>query len=151
MTGRTKKTLIVIGASLTVVVVGWVMLVGSVLAWGGVATVDLVERNGTRVTVPIPMAVVDAAVASGDLLFDVEDHLNVQLDLGEWGPLVREMLEELDECPDAVLVEVVDGSDHVRVVKDGGSLLVEVSDSDVDLRVSIPTRSIRRTVGRLVS
>jgi len=151
MTERTKKTLIVIGASLTVVVVGWVMLVGAVLAWGGVATVNLVEQNGTRITVPIPMAVVDAAVVSADLLFDVEDHLNVELDLGEWGPLVREMLEELDECPDAVLVEVVDGSDHVRVVKEGGSLRVEVTDSEVDLRVSIPTRSIRRTVGRLVS
>jgi hypothetical protein len=48
-------------------------------------------------------------------------------------------------------VDIVDGSDHVRVVKEGGSLLVEVHDSDVDLRVSIPTRSIRRTVGRLVS
>ena len=151
MTERTKKTLIVIGASLTVVVVGWVMLVGAVLAWGGVATVNLVEENGTRVTVPIPMAVVEAAVVSGDLLFDIEDHLNVELDLGEWGPLVREMLKELDECPDAVLVEVVDGSDHVRVVKEGGSLRVEVTDSEVDLRVSIPTRSIRRTVGRLVS
>ena len=151
MTERTKKTLIVIGASLTVVVVGCVMLVGAVLAWGGVATVNLVEENGTRVTVPIPMAVVEAAVVSGDLLFDIEDHLNVEMDLGEWGPLVLAMLEELDECPDAVLVQVDDGSDHVRVVKEGGSLRVEVTDSEVDLRVSIPTRSIRRTVGRLVS
>jgi hypothetical protein len=127
------------------------MLVGAVLAWGGVATVQVLENGKSEMTVPIPMAVVEAAVASGDLFFDVEEHLQAEADLGEWGPLVREILAALDECPDVVLVEVVDGSDHVRVAKEGGSLLVEVNDSKVHLRVSVPTRSVRRTVARLVS
>ena len=151
MTPRTKKTLIVVGASLTVVVVGWVMLVGAVLAWGGVATVRVIEHGRAGVTVPVPMAVVEGAVATGDLLFDLEQHFHGKIDLGEWGPFVRGMLEALDECPDTVLVEVSDGGDYVRVAKDGGSLVIEVTDSDVDLKVSVPTRSVRRTVSRLVS
>ena len=151
MTAGTKRTLIVVAASLTVIVVGWVVLVGAVLAWSGVATVQVIERGKAGVSVPIPMAVVEAAAISGDLIFDIEDHIDAEIELGEWGPFVREVLDAIDDCPDMVLVEVIDGGDEVRVAKDGGSLVIEVHDSDIDLKVSVPTRSIRRTVGRLVS
>ena len=151
MTPRTKKTLIVVCASLTVVVVGWVMLVGAVLAWSGVATIKVVERGKTAVSVPIPMAVVEAAAMSGDFLFDLEDHIDAEVELGEWAPFVREVLGALDDCPDMVLVDVVDGNDQVRVKKDGGSLVIEVHDDEVDVKVSVPTRSVRRTIARLIS
>jgi hypothetical protein len=150
MKSTTRRVLVVIAASLTVVVVGWIALIGSVLAWGGVATVKFAERNGPRVSVPIPMAIVDVAMASSELLLDPED-LDLDVDLGEWTPLVNEVLATLDECPDAVLVEVRDRGEHVRIEKSGRYLLVSVSDDDIDLEVRIPTRSIRRTVTRLVS
>jgi hypothetical protein len=151
MTAGTKKTLIVVCASLSVIVVGWVMLVGAVLAWSGVATVQVVEKGKAGISVPVPMAVVEAAAISGDLLFDIEDQIKAEVELGEWGPFVNEVLGALDDCPDMVLVEVIDGSDQVRVQKNGGSLVIEVHDSDIDLKVSVPTRSIRRTVARLVT
>ncbi|MDH3253697.1 MAG: hypothetical protein OEM62_01800 [Acidobacteriota bacterium] len=151
MRSQTRKTLIVIGAVATTMVVGWVLLIGAVLAWGGLATVSIVDRHGADLTLPIPMAAVDIAVASGDLIFDVGAHLNSELKLGEWEPLARQILMSLDECPDAVFVEVSDGGDHVRVAKQGRSLLIEVSDTTVDVRVSVPMRSVRRAVGRLLS
>ncbi|MDH3424902.1 MAG: hypothetical protein OEN00_18025, partial [Gemmatimonadota bacterium] len=86
MRSQTRKTLIVIGAVATTMVVGWVLLIGAVLAWGGLATVSIVDRHGADLTLPIPMAAVDIAVASGDLIFDVGAHLNSELKLGEWEP-----------------------------------------------------------------
>ena len=45
MTPEQRKHSLSSAASLTVVVVGWVMLVGAVLAWSGVATVKVIERG----------------------------------------------------------------------------------------------------------
>lgn len=151
MSSGVKRTLIVLAASLTVIVVGWVMLIGSVLALGGVATVKLMERHGSSVTIPIPMAVVDAVVASGDAVFDSTQHLDIDVDLGEWKPVVQGMLEALDECPDVVLVSVEDGEDSVEIEKVGSALVLRIRDSKVDVRVNVPLRSVRRTVGRLLS
>lgn len=150
MKNETRRVLIIVAASLTVAVVGWVALIGSVLAWSGVATVRVAEQNGHRVSVPIPMAIVEAAVASSEILLDPQD-LDLEVDLGEWAPLAREVLAVLDECPDAVLVEVQDRGEYVRVEKSGRYLVVSVRDDEIDLEVRVPTKSVRRTVTRLVS
>jgi hypothetical protein len=150
MKNETRRVLAIVAASLTVAVVGWVALIGSVLAWGGVATVRVAEKNGHHVSMPIPMAIVDAAVASSEILLDEQD-LDLEVDLGEWGPLAHEILAVLDECPDAVLVEVEDRGEYVRIEKSGRHLLVAVRADEIDLEVRVPTKSIRRTVTRLVS
>jgi len=150
MSPNAKRVLIVVAASLTVAAVGWVLMIGSVLAWSGIATVRFAERGGVAVTVPIPMAAVEAAV-SGGALVGADRDLELGVELGEWAPLAREVLGVLDDCPDAVLVEVEDGSTLVRVEKRGGDLQIRVRDSDLDLRVSVPTRSVTRTAARLIS
>ena len=129
-------------------VVGWAVLLGAVYAYGGIMTVRVHERSeGLNIYVPVPMAVVDGAVATAVHVMPHDDWLELQadLDLGEWGPMVREVLEVLDECPDALLVEVIDAHEHVRISKEGRHLKVEVDSDDVDVRVSIPTRSVRRS------
>ena len=65
--------------------------------------------------------------------------------------MVRELLEVLEDCPDVTFVEVEDDSDWVRVSKKRGKLIVEVEESATSIRISIPTRSIARTVNRLTS
>jgi hypothetical protein len=146
-----KRVLVVVATSLTVTVLGWVLLIGAVLAWGGVATVSIDERSGPRFSVPVPLAVVDAALIASGPVIDMGAHLDAELDLGQWRPFVEEIFTVLDECPDAVLVEVEDGEDHVLVAKEGRSLRVEVSDSEIEVRVTIPTRAVHRTVSRLLS
>lgn len=150
MSPKAKKVLVVVAASLTVVVVGWVLMIGTVLAWSGIAMVRFAERGGPQVTLPIPMAVVEAAVSGGALLH-ADRNLEIGVDLGQWAPMTREVLAVLDDCPDVVLVEVEDGSTLVRVEKRGGDLLIRVKDTDLDLSVSVPTRSVRRTAARLTS
>lgn len=151
----TGKKILTMAALLAVfTVAGWAVLIGVVYAHGGVMTVRVHEANeGLDLYLPVPMVVVDGVVATASHVMPQEDWLNLQaeLDLGEWEPLVREVLEVLDDCPDALLVEVIDDHEHVRVSKEGRYLKVEVDADDVDVRVSIPTRSVRRTVNRLFS
>ena len=151
---RARRVLTYIAAFFGVIILSWVLLIGVVYAWGGVMTVSIEDRDENfSLYLPLPVAVVDAAVATTDWVFDEEEllQLHADLDLGEWAPLVREMLEVLDDCPDFTLVEVEDGDVWVRVRKKRGKLVVEVEEPSVSVKVSIPTRTIRRTVSRLTS
>ncbi len=150
--GRRIVTLIVAG--LGVIILSWVLVIGTVYAWGGVMTVKVQDREDNfNLYLPIPMAVVEAAVATTDWVLDEEDLLQIHadVDLGEWAPMVRELLDVLEDCPDVTFVEVEDDSDWVRISKKRGKLIVEVEEPAISIRVSIPTRSIARTVHRLTS
>lgn len=152
---KTGKKILTVAALLAIfTVAGWAVLIGVVYAHGGVMTVRVHESDdGFNLYLPVPMVVVDGAVATASHVMPANEWLELQaeLDIGEWGPLVREVLEVLDDCPDAVLVEVFEEHEHVRVTKEGRYLKVEVEADDMDIKVSIPTRSVRRTVNRLFS
>ncbi len=141
----TKKVLLVLGSAFGLCVLGWVLLVGAVYAWGGVMMVRIDNPSGPDLSIPVPMAVVDVALATGELVFE-----DIHLNLGEYGPMLREILEVIDDCPDVTFVEVEDGGDYVRVVKEGGTLRVEVEEhgrDGVSVTVSLPMRSIGRLLG----
>ena len=149
-----RKVLTYIAAFFGVAILSWVVLIGAVYAWGGVMTLSIEDRNENfSLYLPVPVAVMDAAVATTDWVLDEEEllQLHADLDLGEWGPMVRGLLEELDDCPDFTLVEVEDDDVWVRVRKKRGKLVVEVEEPSTSVKVSIPTRSIHRTVSRLMS
>jgi hypothetical protein len=55
----------------------------------------------------------------------------------------------LEDCPDGVLVEVIDESDHVRVKKDGGSIVVDVNDPDTVVHVSVPLRAAQNSIHQI--
>jgi hypothetical protein len=140
-----KRTLLVIAGAILLVVVGWASLIGAALAWSGVAVVSVVEDNGPRIVLPVPMAALEAV----SVVVDLGNHAEMRME--QWTPVARQLLESLEECPDVVLVEVVDHRDRVRVEKRGGSLLIRVEDGSTDVQITLPTRSARRAVARLVS
>ena len=149
-----RKVLTYTAAFFGVLILSWVVLIGAVYAWGGVMTVSVEDRNENfSLYIPMPVAVVDAAVVTTDWVIDEEEMLEIHadLDLGEWGPMVRELMEVLDDCPDVTLVEVEDDDVWVRVRKKRGNLVVEVEEPSTSVKVSVPTRTIRRTVSRLTS
>ena len=147
-----KRFLIIVSATFAVVILSWVVLIGAVYAWGGVATVRVQDREeGVNLYIPVPMALVDAAVTASSFVIPDEEWLDLDVELGEWGPMVRVMLEELDNLPDCTLVEVEDGLTSVRVYKEGGALKVRVDDEDVHVKVSIPMRSARRTLSKIAN
>jgi len=145
-----KKLLTFFAAGFAVLILSWVVLIGAVYAWGGVMTVHVQDRNeGLNLYLPVPIAVVDAAMATGGLVLPREQLLGIDADLGEWEPMFRGIVEALDDCPDVTLVEVQTGSEHVKVYKENGVLKVDVDEDDVRVRVSVPTRAIERNAKRL--
>ena len=114
-----------------------------------------VSPGGNRFSLSLPMGVIEAAVTTGTLFIDGEEIARFDADfsaeLEEWGPVLAEMLEVLDDCPDVTFVVVDDRGAYVRIYKEGGDLKIEVDDSDVTVRVSLPARAASRTMSRLLT
>lgn len=68
-----------------------------------------------------------------------------------WMPTIRAALEQLRESDDVLFVEVRDPGEHVRVAKQGGSIVVDVEDADETVHVSTPIRAISSTVEQLAA
>ena len=146
----TKRIGILVVLCLAVSAVCWGGLLGAVYMTGGVATVHIQERDhGGRLFIPVPAAVIDAASYAPAFLPE-EDLMEIHAELGEWGPAARAILEALEEEPDFTLVEVEDQGTYVKVRKEGGSFRVIVDDADISVRVSMPVRTLSRSVGRLM-
>ena len=145
-----RRFLIVSSAILGVVILSWVVLIGAIYAWGGVATVRVQDPGeGVNLFVPVPMALVNAAVTTSTWVVPEEEWIGLRLELGEWGPMLDELIAELDDLPDVTLVEVEDGTTHVRVHKQGGSLRVAVEDGEVRVRVALPLSSARYALSKV--
>lgn len=128
---------------------GWGTVYGAVWASGGMISVSVDSGDGTRFSFAVPVPMVEAATAIGGDLLDRDRRL--QAELGEWGPLVESLMKGLDDCPDVTLVEVIDRDSWVRVRKRGDALELRVEDRELAVRVSLPTRALARTAGRLWS
>jgi hypothetical protein len=68
-----------------------------------------------------------------------------------WMPTIRAALDQLRESDDLTLVEVKEPGEHVRVAKQGGSIVVDVEDRDDTVHVSAPLRAISSTVEQLAA
>jgi hypothetical protein len=68
-----------------------------------------------------------------------------------WLPTIRAALEQLRESDDVTLVEVKEPGEHVRVAKEGGSIVVDVYDENETVHVSTPIRAISSTIEQLAA
>ena len=66
-------------------------------------------------------------------------------------PTIRASLNGLRDSEDIVLVDVTEPGEHVHVSKSGGSIIVDVDDSDATVHVSTPIRAISSTVEQLAA
>ena len=154
---RATTTLVVIFGLMAAIVVGWLLILGAIVALGGVMTVEVIDHSeGLDLYIPVPIALVDAVLESASAPELYSAGLppvqvdGVGVDLGELGPFVLELFEELDGLPDVTLVEVEDGLESVRVYKAGGKLRIEVEQPGSSVEVALPTRGARRLAGRIV-
>ena len=151
-----KRFFIVSSAAIGAVVLGWVVFVGAIYAWSGVATVRIKDaEQGIYFSLPVPMAMVEIAASGARSRASVHyrrqlgDHLP---DLAEFGPIVTTFLSELEECPDFTLVDVQERDQLVQIRKEGRDLVVTVIEaSGSEVFVSVPLRSFRRTVENLAN
>jgi hypothetical protein len=63
--------------------------------------------------------------------------------------VMREVTKELRKYPDAVLVEVTDAEEHVKVSTVGGKLMIDVVDPDETVHIKVPGRTLEDVVDGL--
>ena len=66
-------------------------------------------------------------------------------------PVIRAALDGLRDADDVTLVEVTEPDEQVTVVKEGGSIIVDVKDKDETVHVSVPIRAMSSTIEELAA
>jgi hypothetical protein len=79
------------------------------------------------------------------------DLSRVAAQIRPWMPTIRAALDQLRESDDVTLVEVKEPGEHVRVAKEGGSIVVDVQDENETVHVSTPIRAISSTIEQLAA
>ena len=110
------------------------------------------ERHHVRFDVPAGLVVAAFALAPDDARDAVRAEIGTEIDLAAWAPAAAELARHLETMPDATLVEVRDGGDHVTVRKRGDDLRIRIrstngDDVDVTLPASLAGDLIARVAG----
>lgn len=135
-------------AKLGVGLLGTAMVAGAAVSSEGFIHVKVHEKqpDGTNVNLFVP-----AALATTALHFvpnrDLKAHDSAQL--RSCLPIIDAAIPALEASPDGVLVEVKDAHDHVMVQKIGGSIVVDVNDSEDMVHVSVPLRAAQSAIHQI--
>lgn len=123
-----------------------VAMVG-VVAGTGVAVVDVKEKDGTHIVVPIPLvlAQVAATMAPPDATHRAMRGMERAR---KFLPLAEEIVAAVADAPDAELVSVDDGDEHVRISKAGREIQVRVDGRREHVRVNVPIEMVQDTLSK---
>jgi hypothetical protein len=140
------RVLLAIATAFIVLVIGSGVLLAASVVRAGTLTVKIHEpgRNGTNIDLTIPAAVVHLGLNVLPWVLDDDLCAEIGTDLGEYGPAVAAGLRELEDAPDAVLVDVRDASERVRITKKGRSLEIYVDNADGRFEISLPASLLGR-------
>jgi len=134
-------------AKLGVGVLGTALVGAAALASEGFIYVNVQEKQpgGSRVNVLVPAALVPITLrfVPRHNFYDASRDLRTAL------PIIDAAIPALGDCPDGVLVEVVDPGEHVLVTKHGGSIIVDVNDHDEIVHVSVPLRAAQSAIHQI--
>jgi hypothetical protein len=115
---------------------GTVALAGAYTFHEGVMRVDVDEdhRDGAHVHVWIPAAIVPMAMH----VIPSRKFGPAAADIGPWLPTLHALTKELKRYPEAELVDVEDGKQHVRIRTHQGKLLIDVTEPGEDVHLACP-------------
>jgi hypothetical protein len=105
----------------------------------GVVVVDVREGgpDGSRIVVPVPLVLAQAALAIAPAVAPAEN-LRIPDEALEHIGLAREVLEALAQAPDGELVRVEERNEQVVITKEGRSLRVQVTGERENVSVNVP-------------
>jgi len=110
-------------------------------------TVHEKQPGGDNITLIVPAAVVPVA-----LHFVSRQHLaDASENLWQYLPAIDAAVPVLEECPDGVLVEVVDPGEHVLITKSGSSVIIDVNDPGETVHVSVPLRAAQSSIHQIAA
>ncbi|MFL6201857.1 MAG: hypothetical protein ACJ76J_22005 [Thermoanaerobaculia bacterium] len=143
---KATKVLLVLAASFGLLLLGSGFLLAASIVQTGLVTVEVHESgpDGTHLYLPVPAILVHAGLAVLPALMEDDVWEDVRCDLGEWAPVAAEALRSVQDAPDAVLVEVENERESVRIEKVGRSLEIRVRDGRDSFEISLPASLLGR-------
>ena len=115
----------------------------------GIIEVNVQEKQGERTHIHLYLP---ATLATWGIHFVPQERLEEKLrHSAEQLAVARAALHGLEKTPDALLVEVEEPSEHVRLATHSGNLVVDVDDPGDTVHISIPVRAARKVVEDLES
>jgi hypothetical protein len=140
------KILLAIAATFAVLIIGSGALLAASVVRAGVLTVKVHEpgAEGTHVNIHVPAALITIGMDLMPLVLDDDVTAEIRADLGDIRPAVVTALRELEDVPDALLVDVRDGSERVRISKEGSKLEIHVVNPEGTFEISLPAHLLGR-------
>ena len=140
------KVLLVFTAACGLLLMGSGFLLAASVVQSGLVTVKVHESgpDGTRLYLPVPAVLVHAGMSVLPALIEQDVWEEVRTELGEWGPVAAEALRAVEDAPDAVLVDIENGRESVRIEKDGRTLEIHVRDGRDSFDISLPASLLGR-------
>jgi len=149
---RPAKVLTIVAIAILAIPVGATLLLAGSLVAHGVVTVKVNEAkpDGTHVYVPVPAGLLYLGMDLLPLLDHNGELRKARHEMGPWAPAAAAALESFEDCPDAVLVDVRDHGETVKIVKQGRSINIEVHDHDGTVSISLPAHLFTRVARQFV-
>ena len=130
-------------------IVGTAVAGGALLCSEGFMQVKVHEKQagGTNVSLIVPAALVPVT-----LKFVPDRQLaRASVSLRPFMPIIDAAIPALEECADGVLVEVTDPGEHVLIAKRGGSIVIDVNDSNDVVHLVVPLRAVPSAVREIAA
>src|SRR5579885_1119417 len=143
---KPAKVVTIVALALLAVPVGATLLLAGSLVTQGVVTVNVKEarQDGTHLFLPVPAGLVYLGLDLLPLFDRVGELAKARQEAGPWAPVAAAALESLEDCPDAVLVDVEERGQTVKIVKSGRSIEIQVHDHGDDVHISLPAHLFTR-------
>lgn len=140
------KVLLVLAAAFGILFLSTGFLLAASVVHTGLVTVKIHESgpHGTHLYLPVPAVLVHAGLSVLPALVQKDVWEEVRADLGEWGPVAAEVLRAVEDAPDAVLVDIENERESVRIEKDGRTLEIRVRDGGDSFEISLPASLLGR-------
>ncbi len=125
-----------------------IFALATAVAVTGTVTVEVHERgpDGTRIYVPVPALLLDAAVALAPMVIPEEELAEARREIAPYRDGLEALAKELEDMPAGVLVEVETDEEHVLITKSWRSFEISVESHDADVHVTVPSRLVSRVL-----
>lgn len=134
-----RRRIVAVLASIAVVL-------GAVVAGTGVIVVDVKKPDGTRLVVPVPLLLAQAAARFGPTQAAAAEIDRQVARVRQYLPVADEVLAAVADGPDCELASVEQGDGHLRVHKVGDSLHIRVDNPRENTEYNLPFDLARRAL-----